>query len=203
MASPPDNKETNPPLAEHVAESVDAIARFHEEHYRSASSLQRAMDVLTEQLGRPVFAALVVCGIAAWIAFAAARTGGRVEAPPFAWLELAATVAALVVAMLILVTQRRQDKLSERRAQLTLELALLADRKNAKIIALLEELRRDHPDVPDRKDMESDEMAKAADPQSVLAAIDERNAEPTRAPTAKVRAHPARRTAPPKSSTLA
>jgi uncharacterized membrane protein len=89
--------------------------------------------------------------------------------------------------MLILVTQRRQDKLSERRAQLTLELAIIADRKNAKIIALLEELRRDHPDVPNRRDTESDEMAKAEDPQSVLAAIDQRAAEPTQAPPPKRR----------------
>jgi uncharacterized membrane protein len=168
----------DPPLADHVAESVDQIATFHQEHYRSATPLQRVMDTLTEQLGRPVFVALVVAGIVAWLVFAAVKTGGHVEDRLFTWLEVAATLAALVVAMLILVTQRRQDKLSERRAQLTLELAILADRKNAKIIALLEELRRDHPDVPDREDAESAEMAKPADPQSVLAAIDERNAQP-------------------------
>jgi uncharacterized membrane protein len=85
------------------------------------------------------------------------------------------TLFALLVAMLILVTQRRQDRLSERRAQLTLELAVLADRKSAKLISLIEELRRDHPEVPDRTDKESDEMAKPANPQEVLAAIDERS----------------------------
>jgi hypothetical protein len=52
-----------------------------------------------------------------------------------------------------------------------------------------------HPDVPDREETESDEMAKAADLQSVLAAIDERNAEPTRAPTGQGRRRPRRRTA--------
>src|SRR4051812_14744114 len=107
--------------------------------------------------------------VAAWIALTLTLTGGGVAQPSFAWLELAATVAALLVAMLILVTQRRQDKLADRRAQLTLELPVLADRKNAKIIALLEELRRDHPDVADRVDPESEEMATPADTTSVLA----------------------------------
>jgi uncharacterized membrane protein len=183
--APTDPRLAEQALADHVAESVDAIATFHHEHYRSATALQRAMDTLTEQLGRPSVAALLVAAIVAWVLAAVLRTGGHVERPPFTWLELAATVAALVVAMLILVTQRRQDKLSERRAQLTLELAILADRKNAKIIALLEELRRDHPDVPDRVDAESAEMATPADPQSVLAAIDERTAPPAAVPPSK------------------
>lgn len=165
-------------LADHVAESIEAIATFHHDHYRSATPLQRTMDAVVEQLGQPIVAALVVAGIATWIVLAALKTGGHVEDRLFTWLELVATVAALVVAMLILVAQRRQDKLSERRAQLTLELAILADRKNAKIIALLEELRRDHPDVPNREDAESAAMAKPADPQSVLAAIDELTAPP-------------------------
>jgi uncharacterized membrane protein len=165
-------------LADHVAESVDAIAEVHREHYRSASPLQRAMDGLTDRLGRPASLVAMALGIAAWVAAALIMTAGRPGDPPFTWLELVATVAALLVAMLILVTQRREHMLSERQAQLTLELAILADRKNAKIIALLEELRRDQPGVPDREDAESTEMARPADPQSVLAAIDERAGKP-------------------------
>jgi uncharacterized membrane protein len=164
-------------LADHVEESVDAIAAFHREHYRSASPLQRLMEGLTERLARPAFVGAVVLIIAAWIAATLMLTDGAVTQPSFIWLELAATVAALLVALLILVTQSREDRLADRRAQLTLELAILADRKNAKIIALLEELRRDHPDVADRVDAESDEMAKPADTMTVLAAIDERAAD--------------------------
>ena len=40
--------------------------------------------------------------------------------------------------------------------------------------ALIEELRRDAPDVADRHDPESAEMAKPTDPGEVLAAIDRR-----------------------------
>jgi len=168
--------QTGRELADHVSESVDAIARVHEEHYRSASTLQRVFDGLTQGLARPVVVALLVLGLAAWITLAIARAGQNLADPSFAWLELAATLIALVVAMLILVTQRRQDRLSERRAQLTLELAMLADRKNAKIIALLEELRRDAPGLRNRDDAESAEMAKPADPETVLAALEERAA---------------------------
>ena len=169
--------ETGRDLADHVSESVDAIARVHEEHYRSASTLQRAFDAVTGRLAQPTFVALMVLVLVAWIALAVIRARGDPADPAFAWLELAGTLTALVVAMLILVSQRRLDRLSERRAQLTLELAMLADRKNAKIIALLEELRRDQPNVRNRRDAESVEMAKPVDPETVLAELDKRAAD--------------------------
>ena len=181
MTAPPD---TTPPgsapdqLADHVADSVDAVAAFQLEHYHAATRLQRGIDRLTDGLGRPLAPILMVAAVAVWVAAAGIATRGGVNQPAFAWLELVATVAALLVSVLILVTQRREDELAERQSQLILQLALLADRKSAKIIALLEELRRDQPNVADRIDKESDEMATPADPKTVLAAIDQR-ATPT------------------------
>lgn len=77
----------------------------------------------------------------------------------------------MLVAFLILVTQRREDLLADRRAQLTLELALLADNKSAKIIALLEELRRDAPSLSARSDPEPEDMAKPTDAAAVAASL--------------------------------
>jgi uncharacterized membrane protein len=179
QASPP---TTDPLLAQHVEESVDAIAQLHRDHYGGASRLQRSMDWTTDRLGRPLVVGLIVLALAGWVGATLLLTNGAVGQPSFAWLELVATVAALLVAMLILVTQRRQLRLADRRAQLTLELAIVADRKNAKMIALLEELRRDHPDLVDRHDSESAEMATPTDPQTVLDAIEERSADQGAAP---------------------
>lgn len=165
-------------LADHEAESVEAVANFHRDHYRRASRLQRSIDAITERLGRPAAVIALLAVIVLWAGFAAWRGAGRVDQPSFAWLELAATLAALLVSVLILVTQRREDQLADRRAQLTLELALLADKKSAKIIALLEELRRDQPDVADRVDSESDAMAKPTDADAVAASIEAKAGKP-------------------------
>lgn len=172
------SRPSKPGVADHVAQSVEAVAEFHREHYRRATGLQRVIDAATERLGRPCAVIVLVAIVAAWAGFAAWRGDGRVDQPSFAWLELAATVAALLVSVLILVTQRREDQLADRRAQLTLELALLADKKNAKIIALLEELRRDQPDVADRIDAESDDMAKPTDTGAVAASIEAKDGKP-------------------------
>ncbi|WP_343699222.1 DUF1003 domain-containing protein [Caulobacter sp.] len=159
-------------LAQHVEETVESVVKLHRDHDSKATSLQRAIDKITERLGRPSAPLILLCVVGAWTLFAAVRGGGKVDQPAFAWLELAATVAALIVSILILVTQRREDLLADRRAQLTLEVALLADRRSAKIIQLLEELRRDDPGVADRVDAETADMAKPADPEAMAASID-------------------------------
>jgi uncharacterized membrane protein len=161
-------------LSEHEADSVDAVASFHREHYGAATPLQRVIDWTTALIGRPAGLLLIVAIVASWTAYAAVAGHGEVDQPAFAWLELAATLSALLIALMILVTQRREDQLAERRAKLTLELALLADKKMAKTISLLEELRRDAPDLTDRHDGESADMATPANPVDMMAAIEER-----------------------------
>ena len=64
------------------------------------------------------------------------------------------------------------------REQLTLELAILGEQKSAKIIALLEEMRRDSPSLRNRVDEEAAAMSIAADPQAVLDAIKENEDAP-------------------------
>ena len=54
---------------------------------------------------------------------------------------------------------------------LALDLAILSEQKSAKIIGLLEEFRRDSPEIHDRVDHEAEAMAQPANPQSMLDAI--------------------------------
>lgn len=91
---------------------------------------------------------------------------------PFPDLSLVSTVGALLIAMLILTTQSHQDQLAERRAQLTLQIALLSEKKVAKIIALLEEQRRENPMLASRVDEEAETMAHSLDPAESLRSID-------------------------------
>jgi uncharacterized membrane protein len=168
------------PMPPHVAETVRLIAQIHTQHRQNTSSAQRWVDAATALAGRPIFLALVCAGVAIWVVFnsVTSLTGAHPPDPaPFAWLELALTLTALVVAVLILATQRRADVLAGVRSQMTLELTILTEQKVAKIIELVEELRRDSPQVRDRVDSEARDMATKADPHAVLGAIDETNRE--------------------------
>jgi uncharacterized membrane protein len=84
---------------------------------------------------------------------------------------------SLCLVILVLSRQRREDELDRQRDLLSLELAILSEQKTAKIIELLEELRRDSPQLPDRVDSEADQMAKPSDTKSVIGVIQDSRLE--------------------------
>ena len=108
---------------------------------------------------------------AKWFDIVYGRAASSFDPQPFNLLQGVLTVLAVYMTAVILSTQRRADELASHREQLTLELATLAEQKSAKTIALLEELRRDSPTLPNRVDEDADAMAASADPGSVLQAI--------------------------------
>src|SRR6185295_17430048 len=164
----------------HVEEAVRSIALLHAKHHQDATSTQLYIGRATEFAARPLFLGLVCMAAGIWIAanlvlvFLDLRP---FDPPPFGWLELFLTLTALLTAVLILGTQKRTDKLADMRGQMTLELALLTEQKTAKIIELVEELRRDSPEIRDRLDSEASEMSAKSDAHAVLGAIKETDIE--------------------------
>lgn len=167
-------------LPSHIEATVAAIARLHEQHRQGATSVQRTVDAATRFVGRPRFAGLVALLMVVWVSANAWLLALRLpplDPPPFNALQGVCEIAALFIAIFILITERRENELSELREQLTLELAMLSEQKAAKTIALLEELRRDLPNVRNRHDPEAEDLAQAADPEAVLEALRETQAE--------------------------
>jgi uncharacterized membrane protein len=162
-------------LPAHIEDTVGRIARLHAEHLRESSALQRAIGATTSFIGRPIFVGGVTAAIGVWIAanLAAAQFGRPIDPAPFYWLQGGISMLALYATLFILGTQQRDDILASQREQLTLELAILSEQKSAKIIQLLEDLRRDHPDIENRIDAEALTMSFPTDPQVVLDAIKE------------------------------
>jgi uncharacterized membrane protein len=153
-----------------------ATVQLRAEHKQETSAWQHGVDNLTALVGQPGFVALLAAVAVAWVLanLAAAGLGFRAaDPPPFPWLQGAASFGALLVAALILTTQRREDQLANHRAQLVLELSILNDQKVSKIIEILEEYRRDNPAVSDRVDDAATAMSTPSDTQAVLGAIKE------------------------------
>ena len=100
------------------------------------------------------------------------------DAPPFPLLDTLLTMFAVYMTVVILIVQRRSQRLGDHREQLMLQLALLSDQKTAKLIALIEELRRDDPLIRNRSDHQAEELTKTVNPETVLEAIREVREEP-------------------------
>ena len=171
MSSGSDSEAKNSALPRHVEGTVQAIAQLYLEHHQTASLAERVIDRMTSTIGRPAFLGALIMFIAAWVSINLAIPQLAFDPPPFAWLVGMVALVSLLMATLILISQRRADRLASRREQMTLEVSILSEQKAAKIIGLLEELRRDTPAVSHRVDSEAEEMAAPADPHAVLKVI--------------------------------
>ena len=146
--------------------------------------MQRVVDRSVRVISRPRFVAILSAIIVAWMVLniGSANLGYRVDPPPFQILQGVGGALAIYLTVLILITQRRENELAVRSEQLTLQLAILSEKKNAKIIQLLEELRRDSPMVSNRIDPEADALAVPADTHMVAEALRDSDEDPLAEP---------------------
>lgn len=161
-------------LPDHIEATVAAITDLHAEHYRKAGRMQRMVSLTTAFLARPRTLTILTVAIVGWIAgnLVLLVTGQHaLDTPPFPYLADAASIVALYLTTIILITQRHDDDLATRRDQLTLELAILADQKASKIIGLLEELRQADPNQDSRRDDYADALSGAVHPNETLDAL--------------------------------
>lgn len=161
-----------PELPDHIAQTVGAVEELHLQHREDASRFELLAERGAPVLGQPMFLAALTLLILGWLAIGRWRDPqGYAATTAVGWLATMLTIFAVYATLLILAGQRRLERLASHREQLTLQLALLNEQKSAKIIALLEEFRRDSPTMADRHDPEAEAMAAKVDPKQVSDAI--------------------------------
>lgn len=168
----PINAET-----EQFSQNIEAVREFYAREQQKLSRSQRVLEHVSSFVGQPAFLAVILIFVSIWIiANAVMPLFGKSEfdPPPYFWLQGMISLGALLTTTVVLTKQNRLDKLAEQRAHLDLKVTLLTEQKVAKLIDLLEELRRDLPNVRDRHDPEAAVLQKSMNPDLVLAALDER-----------------------------
>ena len=153
-------------MPDHVGHNIQMIAALFAKVEQRVGWHQQAIERMTNAIGRPLMTYVLAVAIVSWILVnaMAQRFGVRsLDPPPFVWLQGTACIVALQIAVIILTTQNRAAKLAQRRAHLDLQVNLIAEEKIAKLIALVEELRRDLPSA--RRRMRAGAPAHRAIPQ--------------------------------------
>lgn len=161
------------PLPDPITKNIEAITSLHIQEVGDIPPYQRLLETVATFFGRSAFLYGLSGVLALWIIGNLLNPALPFDMPSFSWSEQGLDAAALLISTGVLVRQTRQENLAEQRAQLTLQLNLLSEQKIAKMIALLEELRADLPDVASRHDPEAEVMQEAADPIAVLEALQE------------------------------
>ncbi len=180
-ASPPPRKRRDVPAeseADQIDQNIAAVLDFYAREEQKISRSQRILERISGFIGQPAFLGIILLFVALWILanIGAGKLGmTEFDPAPFFWLQGIVGLGALLTATAVLTKQNRLAGLEQQRAHLDLKVTLLTEQKVAKLIDLLEELRRDLPDVRDRHDSDAVAMKQAMNPDLVLAALDERS----------------------------
>ena len=167
--------------SEQIGQNISAVHEFYTREELKRSASQRHAESIGGFVGRPAFLVVILLFATFWIgANLALPLSGLLpfDAAPFHLLQGIVALAALLTTAVVLIKQNRVDRLAEQRSHLDLKVALLIEQKTAKLIDLIEELRRDLPNVKNRHDSGAVVLQQAMSPEAVLAALDEKVTSP-------------------------
>jgi len=173
--APQDDNQACDPLPHSVSENIGTIAEYCERNEEQVTTAQKLVEKVSLFLGSPSYFAVNITFIVCWLlwnSLAPTFDLEQLDEPPFYWLQGFVSLNAFIISTTVLIRQNRMSKLAERNAHLDLQISLLSDEKTSKIIAMLEEIQRESPNLMGKPDREAEELAKPADAPSVLSAIE-------------------------------
>ena len=159
-----------------ISLNIAAVQAFYDREDEKLTSSQRLLEKVSEFVGRPAFVGISLTFVASWIGLDTLlrQMGyGYFDPAPYTWLQGLVGLCALLIGTVVLSKQNRLARLEKLRSNLDLKVTLLIEQKAAKLIDLMEELRRDLPNVHNRHDAAAVNLQKSMNPSLVLAALDE------------------------------
>lgn len=165
-------------LAKVVDRNIRTLLEMRKQIDRQRGLQQRIADAITSWSGSLPFLYFHVAWFAPWILI---NTGViPVLAPfdpfPFGLLTMVVSLEAIFLATIVLISQNRLSELAEQRADLDLQVNILAEYEITKILKLVDAIA-DHLDLREGKDSELEDLKKEISPIEVLQAMDERKRE--------------------------
>jgi uncharacterized membrane protein len=164
---PPDSLNSS------LRRNIEVLRRRREEEEATAGLQERLAAAITRFGGsmRFVYAHALIYGF--WIAANLGLIPGlRPWDPTFVVLAMVASVEAIFLSTFILITQNRMAAAADRRAELDVQISLLAEAEITKLMELVSGIA-ERLNVPAGEHDEIEEMKRQVAPEAVLDAIEE------------------------------
>ncbi|WP_309734626.1 DUF1003 domain-containing protein [Chamaesiphon sp. OTE_75_metabat_556] len=182
--SVPDHREVHIEVGEAVPEqilrNVETIVSHQDRHKQNTTADRRVLNKIAAFFARPGFLYAQIGFFAIWIG-CTQLAERNIIAKNFPLFDLhlhGLEVASLLISTEVLIAQAHQEKVEQERSHLTIQLNLVTEQKIAKLIALVEELRTDLPNVKNRPDNEAEAMKQSINPQAILEVIQHNTIHP-------------------------
>ncbi len=157
----------SPRLAGVVERNIKALLARREMEERAKSFQDRMADRITGFTGSMRFVFLHLAIFGAWIVINLGVTPIPPFDPSFVVLAMVASVEAIFLSTFVLISQNRMQEVADKRADLDLQVSLLAEHEVTHLIQLVTQIAA-KLDIEKSKDPELTELARDVAPEKVL-----------------------------------
>jgi uncharacterized membrane protein len=162
-----------PGLSSVLERNIQALKARREREEAEATAEERIADAITRLTGSMLFVYLHLAFFGFWII---ANLGWVPGVPKwdesFVVLAMMASVEAIFLSTFVLISQNRMSSAADKRADLDLQISLLAEHEITKLAALVSAIA-DHLGVEVKDEDELDEVKQDVSPEAVLDEIEE------------------------------
>ncbi len=163
------------PFARVVERNITALLQRRKDEDKRRSAQGRIADTITRFTGSMTFVYIHLVLYAAWICTNLGLVPGLARLkhfdPGFTVLAMEASVEAIFLSTFVLISQNRMQALSDKRADLDLQVSLLSEHEVTEVIRLVREMAM-KMGVGEAENPEIDELAQDVQPEAVLSHIE-------------------------------
>ena len=158
-------------LATIIEENIRTIAALRQSADVHRTTQERLADFVTEFSGRMAFVYFHIVWFGIWIVYNLGLFGSQPFDPfPYGLLTMIVSLEAIFLATFVLISQNRLSVEADRRADLDLQIGLLAEYEMTRVLKMLDAIQ-DQMGIENDSDTELIDLEKHVHPEDVLEEI--------------------------------
>ena len=131
------NRRNGTSAEELTEQNIETVAKLEQAAREQRTPTDRVAEAIANFCGSMSFVWVHVVWFSAWIVFNTLPGIRHVDPFPFTFLTLVVSLEAIFLSTFILISQNLETRVSERRSHLDLQLNMLSEQENTKMIAIL------------------------------------------------------------------
>jgi uncharacterized membrane protein len=151
--------------------NVKTVSRLEAKAHENRTASEMIAAAIAAFCGSMIFVWVHVIWFGLWIALNT-MTSWSFDPFPFTFLTLVVSLEAIFLSTFILITQNRDTAIADRRAHLDLQINLLAEQENTKMLYFLERIA-DTVGVDITEDPSRGDLTEETDPETIMRQIEQ------------------------------
>ena len=156
--------------------NIRELIKLRQQEEKERTTDEHIADKITGFTGRMSFVYIHLIALALWVIYNLGLTSLKPIDPSFTGLMVLASVEAIFLSTFVLIRQNRMNVLADKRANLDLQVSLLAEHEITHLITLVQAIAH-KLEIAEADNPEIDELTKHVKPEEVLDTIDKHKKE--------------------------